>query len=170
MALKDLLFNVQRIATSEEIDIALIGAMAMSVWGVQRATADVDCLVDGSEKKKVKEAFLRNGFSIIHESEEVLQLVGNGSVVFLFANRAISKNMLAQSKFIDVIKMKCVLPEDIIGLKIQAYNNNAKRRFKDLADIQALIEKNPNMNIEQIKFYADAFSEWETIKTLFGEI
>ena len=57
-------------------------------------------------------------------------------------------------------------PEDIIGLKIQAYKNNTHRELQDKADIQFLIESDDKLDWERIKSYADLFNEWEVINEL----
>jgi predicted nucleotidyltransferase len=62
--------------------------------------------------------------------------------------------------------IKCVGPEDLIGLKIQAYKNDPRRELQDRADIQRLIETTPSLDWERIKDYADLFSEWPTIEDL----
>jgi hypothetical protein len=55
---------------------------------------------------------------------------------------------------------------DLIGLKIQAYSNNPKRKLLDLSDIQELIARRPNLDWARVKFFADHFNEWATIEAL----
>lgn len=66
----------------------------------------------------------------------------------------------------ELMNIKCISIEGLIGLKIQAYTNNPKRELKDKADILSLIEQHPIMNWEQIKIYADLFNAWEDILVL----
>lgn len=56
-------------------------------------------------------------------------------------------------------------PEDIIGLKIQAYKNDASRELQDKADIQKLLAW-PKINLVEVKKYADLFCEWPVIEKL----
>ncbi|MEK7790104.1 MAG: hypothetical protein AAB309_00575, partial [Deltaproteobacteria bacterium] len=101
-----------------------------------------------------------------HESDEVFQLEGPGNVDFLLAKRQLSRKMLEEAQVIEPLNIKCVSIEGLIGLKIQAYNNNPKRELRDKADILSMIEQHPKMNWEQIKQYADLFNAWEDILAL----
>jgi len=67
------------------------------------------------------------------------------------------------------LDIKCVKPEDIIGLKIQAYTNDRSRELQDKADIKALFELHSNMDINKVKEYAEMFGEWNSIKPLIGK-
>lgn len=57
------------------------------------------------------------------------------------------------------------LSADIIGLKIQAYKNDASRELQDKADIQKLLAW-PKINLVEVKKYADLFCEWPVIEKL----
>lgn len=145
---------------------ALIGGMALSEHGYSRGTQDVAWLIPEEHQALVSQHFQGLGFTLFHESAEVLQLSGKAEIDFLIARRPISRAMIENSVYSDQLQMPVVLVEDLIGLKIQAYKNNAKRKLRDLADIQELTTCNPRVNWERIKFYADHFQEWETLRTL----
>lgn len=155
--------NAHNALTNDGIDHALIGGLALATLGVNRATSDVDFLVDGQKRETVRTALLAAGFKVRAETQEVLQFEGPGYVDVLFANRPISKMMLNDAKVLPPFQIKCLGVEDIIGLKIQAYMNNKRREFRDKADIQALIETHPTLNWNRIKQYADTFNQWEEI-------
>ena len=142
---------------------ALIGAFAMAGHGVHRATNDIDFLIEESTKVKVKELLVALGFEVFFESSEVLQFTGAGNIDFLFAQRPLTLEMLKHAGSKKVLGIDCVNAEDLIGLKIQAYKNSPKREFQDKADIQHLIENNPNLDWDVVKKYADLFQEWPVI-------
>ncbi|MBK9039061.1 MAG: hypothetical protein IPL83_07865 [Bdellovibrionales bacterium] len=71
MNLKDTLTTANEALKSASIEHALIGGFALAAHGVARATLDIDLLVDGKEKDKVKNLMLAAGFTVVHESEEV---------------------------------------------------------------------------------------------------
>ncbi len=77
--------------------------------------------------------------------------------------------MLSRAKVAQVLNVKCLDPEDLIGLKIQAYCNDTRRELQDKADIQFLLGKYPKMDMERVKFYADAFGQWPEILKLAGK-
>ena len=88
----------------------------------------------------------------------------------LIARRPISQDILKLSNTDGPEGIKFVRPEDLIGLKIQAYQNDMSREFQDKADIQYLIETQDNLNWDLIKRYADLFSEWESINAIKKKI
>lgn len=166
MSIEDTLTLASKSLQAANIEFALIGGFALVAHGVVRATVDIDFLVDGNKKKEAKECLVRAGFNVAFESEEVLQLSGKGQLDLLFANRPASRRMLENSKIMGSFPVKVVSAEDIIGLKIQAYSNDPKREFQDKADIQALMEKNANLDYNLIRSYADLFDQWGFIEMM----
>ncbi|MEQ1664157.1 MAG: hypothetical protein ABL927_02125 [Bdellovibrionales bacterium] len=144
---------------------ALIGGFAMAVYGQHRTTVDIDFLADGSKKDQIKNVLIKNGFKLTHESREVLQFEGVGFVDILLANRPMSLEMLKNANENIELGMYVIKPEDIIGLKIQAYINDPSRELQDKADIQNLL-KLSGLNFSVIKKYADLFQEWPVIEKL----
>lgn len=97
---------------------------------------------------------------------EALHFDGPVFLDVLLARRAISKEMLARAKPAAILGIKCLDPEDLVGLKIQAYCNSARRELQDKADIQFLFNKYPETDWKRVKRYADAFQQWLEIKKL----
>jgi hypothetical protein len=154
------------ILVQEQIDFALIGGFALAAHGIHRATKDIDILVDGAKKNEVKKIFLNSGFKVVNESTEVIQFEGPGYLDIVFANRPLSLAMLRKSKDgLQLASVPVVSCEALIGLKIQAYKNDPSRTLQDKADIQALL-KNANLNLTQVKEYADLFNAWDEIMEL----
>jgi hypothetical protein len=144
---------------------ALIGGFAMATYGHHRTTIDVDFLADGNKHELIKEVLLKQGFKVTHESSEVLQFSGPGLLDILLANRPLSLEMLKQAIQNSNLGIYVVRPEDIIGLKIQAYKNDPTRELQDKADIQKLLIL-PQIDLTLVKKYADLFDEWATIEKL----
>ena len=148
------------------MDHALIGAFALAAWGVQRATNDIDFLIDGAKVTAVRQALEGDGFSVFHASDDILQMAGPGPVDFVLARRPLSLAMLARSSARTFRGVRCVEPEDLIGLKIQAYMNDPRRELQDRADIQRLIEVSPSLDWARIRQYADLYSQWPAVEDL----
>lgn len=148
------------------VDHALIGAFALAAWGVQRATNDVDFLIDGAKAAVARQALESNGFTVFHASDDVLQMAGPGPVDFVLARRPLSLAMLTRASARTFRGIKCVEPEDLIGLKIQAYKNDPRRELQDRADIQRLIGVSPSLDWARIRQYAELFSEWPAVEDL----
>ena len=170
MDLNRTLNSISRALSSAGIDHALIGGFALAAYGVVRATVDIDLLVDGRMKSKAKAACLKSGFSIVNETGEVLQLSGAGQVDMVFANREPTQKMLVRASVKLDFPIKIVLPEDLIGLKIQAYRNDPTREYQDKADIHALMKANPGLDLNIVRGYADLFGEWKTIESMRKKI
>ncbi len=151
---------------TEKIPFALIGGFALAAHGIHRATKDIDLLVDGAYKDKVKQIFINSGFKVLNQSSEVLQLAGPGYLDIVFANRPLSIEMLKKSKSESTLAgVPVVSRESLIGLKVQAYKNDPSRQLQDKADIQALLRQ-PNIDLTQVKIFADLFNAWSEIQEL----
>jgi hypothetical protein len=146
---------------------ALIGGFALAAYGQHRATADIDLLADGTKKEIIKTELIKKGFELKYESDEVLQFMGLGFLDVLLANRPLSQQMLKQAQLNQELNIYILKPEDIIGLKIQAYKNDTSRELQDKADIQKLLAL-PKIDLAEVKKYADLFDEWSIIEKLQG--
>jgi hypothetical protein len=110
------------------ISYALIGGFAVSLWGYQRATVDMDFLVNRNDLEKVRQIVEGLGYHCIHASENVSQFVSDdkrfGHLDFLHAFRPASLSMLERATHKTVFDegqtIPVIQPEDLIGLKIQA--------------------------------------------------
>jgi hypothetical protein len=150
---------------NNKIDHALIGGFALAHYGIMRATQDIDLIVNGDDVSKIKNAIIGVGFTIVHESSEILQFAGPGYLDLILAKRPLSLEMLKNAKDSKSLGLKIISAEGIIGLKIQAFSNDPTRELKDLADIQLLTQEVQELDWILIKKYADLFGAWEKIKT-----
>lgn len=165
--LRKTLQEAHSILENQGITHALIGGFALAIYGQHRATIDIDLLADGTKKNLIKSSMLSKGFVLKFESDEVLQFTGLGFVDVLLANRPLSQEMLKAANKNAELGIYVLRPEDIIGLKIQAYKNDPSREHQDKADIQKLLQLK-NIDINLIKKYADLFQEWPEIQKLKG--
>ncbi len=171
MDLKSLLGILKKQLDAENIDHALIGGLAVGGLGYQRFTNDIDLMVHEDDCVKLKALLTRQGYSIFSESAEFIQFQGPCPIDIQIARRPISKKMLSDAQFLPGLNVRCLVPEDIIGLKIQAYATNPKREFKEKADIQALAEiLDQKLDWNRIKEYADLFGKWDDILFLRKKI
>lgn len=157
MNLRNTLKIVHTLLDQNNIDHALIGGLALACYGSTRATMDVDIIVSDRDKIKVNQLLQVNGFILYFESAEVLQFKGIGLLDILLARRPMAEEILKNAKMGGPEGIRFIEPEDLIGLKIQAYSNDPSRQLQDKADIQFLLSH------YKIKKYADLFSQWEVI-------
>lgn len=165
ISLRKTLYTAHKALTDAGIDHALIGGFALAYLGVNRATSDIDFIAEGDKRDIIKTSLKESGFVLTQETEEVLHFDSQGFLDILLAKRPLSQQMLKDAKVLDT-GIKCLGPEDIIGLKIQAYMNNSKRALQDKADIKALLEKNSNLDWNRIRKYADLFNQWNEIQRI----
>lgn len=159
----------------EKVSYALIGGFAVSLWGYQRATVDIDFLVNRNDMGKVRRILEDQGYSCIHASENVTQFKSfdknQGNLDFLHAFRPASLAMLERvvhkTIFDGEQTIPVVMPEDLIGLKAQAINNDPSRRPMDMADIEALMKiLGESLDWKLIEGYFELFGMQETFAGL----
>ncbi len=147
-----------------QVRYALMGGFALGLWGVPRATVDIDFLVTLDDMGNVHDIISSLGYSRKYHSENVSQYISPhavfGQVDFIHAFREASLGMLERAEKKEIFggrrTINVLVPEDIIGLKIQAMANNPSRTAVDLADMQALMDLHGN-NLD-----------WATIEEYFG--
>lgn len=158
----------------QNIRYALIGGFAMGLWGAGRATVDIDFLVNRDDMEKVDSIMSQLGYECKYRSENVSQYVSPlkvfGEVDFLHAFRKASLQMLQRAEEKEVfgtIKIKSLIPEDLIGLKLQAIKNNPERQQSEMEDIMFLVREYKNkMDWSLIEQYAKILK----MEELYNEI
>lgn len=147
----------------KDICYALTGGFALGLWGGSRSTVDLDFLVHREDMDKVHMLMTSLGYELHHHTENVSQYVSPlarfGGIDFIHAFRDASTEMLKRvvekEIFSGSMKIRTMIPEDIIGLKLQAVYNNPKREKIDIADIEMLVSVH------------DKELDWELLKKYF---
>jgi hypothetical protein len=161
----------------QRIQYAVIGGFALGFWGVTRSTIDMDFLLLLDDFERAERILSEYEYRPVHKTANVAQYVSNrvpyGGIDIILAFREISKSMLQRSVIIEVsrdVKVKTLIPEDIIGLKIQAMNNDPDRSAKDFADIEALLSSRVSSNAaidwELLTDYFELFDQTDLLNQL----
>jgi len=148
------------------ISFGVIGGIAVFAYGGDRTTFDVDFLIHSDNRAEVEKIAQDLEFETFNQNEEVLQLSGSVQIDIVFANRSVSQGMLSRLKKLENFPYKVVAPEDLIGLKIQAFVANRKREFRDKGDILAIFKNVEGLDFKLIKEYADMFNVWTEIEEI----
>jgi len=164
--------------SEQNIQFALIGGFALHVAGFTRATKDIDFLIESEDLGKIKSIMTRLGYELTHESLEFSNywhpVASLGCVDYLHAHREYTRKMLKRAKKHKILKnfeVPVLIPEDIIGLKVQSMVNNPKRYALDMADIEYLIrEKSDHLDFDIIKEYFHLFDRDNELDTLLRRI
>lgn len=145
MDLRSVLVEIHDALDEAGIGHALIGGLALAAHGAARATIDLDLLAEGVRSPDVHRILLSRGYQCIHGNENVANFLSDdpvrGRVDFLFARRARGLAILSRAAPFEVLggNVRVVDAADLIGLKVQGYANNPRRRLKDLSDIQRVL-------------------------------
>jgi hypothetical protein len=130
------------------VQYAVIGGFSLGLHGIPRATIDLDFLINKEDLNKIDPILSELGYKLSFRSENVSQYTSDlkifGEVDFLHAFRERSLRMLQRAVEVPVFqgaaRIKVLLPEDIIGLKVQAVANNQNRSSRDYPDIEGLMQ------------------------------
>jgi predicted nucleotidyltransferase len=168
--LREVLKTLIRRFQQQKIEFALSGGLALSTMGILRFTKDIDFVVYEESKASVHEimtdlGYERQGFS----TEEIISYVSPlkvfGQVDFLLARRKYARAMLTRARATPIFggefEVKALLPEDLIGLKIQAICNDPRNRYVvDAPDIQRLLGLHlDKMDMDLVREYFRLFDK-----------
>lgn len=146
MDFKKLVLALAETFEKERIPYALVGAVALALYGIPRGTNDIDFLIRKEDAEQVRTLLERLGYSVIENQESFTQMAPPlstmGYIDLLKASRDVTLAMLSRVisvPFVDGPSVNVVRPEDYIGLKLIAIKNNPERRPQDQADIQEVL-------------------------------
>jgi predicted nucleotidyltransferase len=132
------------------VEAALSGGLALSTMGIFRFTKDVDFVIPEESVETVDRimtelSYEKQSFSSLEIISYLSPLKVFGQVDYLVARRKYSRAMLQRARQLPVLDgelmVRAVLPEDLIGLKIQAIANDPQNRYAvDAPDIQRLLK------------------------------
>jgi len=163
----------------QNIDFALMGGFALRAVGLTRTTQDIDLVILKEDTEKAKDIMVRQGYELIHESEDILNFLNKnsdlGRVDFLLAYRKYALAMLRgaseKTLFDGKIKVKVLKVEDLVGLKVQSSSNDSNRLYQDMADIRLLIKHNlSTIDIKVLREYFALFDREKELDDLLKEI
>lgn len=131
-----------------EVVYAIIGGFALGLWGISRATQDIDFLVLSNDIARLESALGKFSYVRAFKSENVSHYVSDlkpyGQIDVLHARRRLSEGMLARRVFLPFMgehRLPTLEPEDIIGLKVQALSNQPSREARELDDMRLLLRR-----------------------------
>lgn len=150
------------------IRYALIGGFGMAMRGVQRATVDLDLILLLDDRDAADEVLQAHGYQCTYRTDNVSHYRASssdrGRINILHAFRAPSVSMLKRTERLQVepdVTAPVATAEDIIGLKLQAANNDPARWQQDWVDIRLLLEaaayNGHTVDWELIAEYLDIF-------------
>ena len=170
MNFKVILKNLLSRFSEAGVEVALSGGLALSTMGVFRFTRDIDFVVleewvEAVDRVMVELGYEKQGFSTQEIVSYISPLKVFGQVDFLVARRKYTRAMLKRALEMSVldgeVTVKALLPEDLIGLKLQAIVNDPKNRYGvDAPDIQRLLKlRRSSMDMNLVREYFRLFEK-----------
>lgn len=156
-------------------EYAIIGGMAMAIYGTPRLTEDIDALVSpfpDNPTMQDADEMRRHGFYKGKSSTgTVVQLVHTrgGGIELLAANTPLREYALRNAEVHKLLGHSVpVIPADaFVAMKINAYTNNRKREDKDVPDVVSVLKKTaPSM--KEVRQFLDEEQNKELDKLLVG--
>lgn len=181
MNLKEILKTLIVRFRKRNVDFVLSGGLALSTMGIFRFTRDIDFVVPEESKETIHEIMTELGYERQDFStEEIVSYFSPlrefGQVDFLLARRKYSRTMMRRARkspvFADEFEVKTLLPEDLIGLKIQAIANDPQNRFViDAPDIQKILRLHMDkMDMDLVREYFRIFDKEALLDEWLGNI
>jgi hypothetical protein len=130
----------------EKIDFALIGAFALQAYGYVRATGDIDFILRGEDQESAVRFLESLGYETLYRSKgfsnHVHPLTVLGRIDFIYVEGETAEKIFSGTKplmIFEGIAAPVVRPAHLIALKVFAMKNDPGRSFREMADIQQLM-------------------------------
>ncbi len=170
---------IARNLTQNKIPFAVIGAIALGLYGLPRFTSDIDLIIEGRLWPEIDSIMDRLGYSCYQKTDAFAQfeseLGAMGYIDFMFVNAPDGLDILNRTIVVEdelLGKIPVVQPTDYIILKMMAIANNPDRSIKDEADLSAFIQLYQNrllpdffepLDMERLYLFADRFGQRKLI-------
>lgn len=149
-----------------DVRAAVIGGVAASLLGRPRVTRDVDALAVLDEQQWEKFLGAGAAFGFVPRRHDALAFAQSTRVLLVrhdvsgidvdivFAALPFEKEAVARAKSLSLggLRIPLVVPEDLIVMKAVA------RRPRDIADIEALLDTHPKLNLRRVRRWVREFS------------
>jgi predicted nucleotidyltransferase len=164
----DLLSQLRELHTAlsqRKIVYCVIGGVAVNAHGAVRATHDLDLMLRAEDAPRARDVISTLGYRTLDAGREIESYVrARTRLDILLAQRSITLDLLARAQSIDYagLSIKVIPLEGLLGLKIQAFNDDP-RRLKDLQDIIDLVRLHrDDLKLDEVRAYFRLFDR-ETV-------
>ncbi len=170
----------------EQIQYSLIGALALSLYGLPKFTADIDLLTEGRFRPLISSMMERLGYTCFQKTKSFAQFDSElgvlGKIDFMFVSTADGQDILERSVLVKDELLgdhPVIQPTDFIILKLMAIANNPERISKDEGDILDVLkvyekglihEAFGKLDKGRIYLFAERFGQRERVDSLLEKI
>lgn len=153
---------------------AMIGGVAVNIHGYVRATRDLDMLMSAEDTEAVHDLLRAMGYESFDRKPDLASYIRETMRVdVLFARRPISRRLLEKARQTDYCAMRipAISLEGLIGLKVQAFNDDPVKRLRDLPDIIELFKINRGrLDLDEIRSYFRLFDKESLLDDILKSI
>ena len=150
---------------------ALVGAFALSAYGLSRATQDIDLAVDAGARRDLVPFLESLGYETLYCSEgysnHVHSLPELGRVDCIYVAGPTATRLFESATSVPVFgKAICVpKPEHLAAMKVLAMKNDPARTFREMADLQHLLGL-PGIDLDEVRGYFERYALLERFDEL----
>jgi len=137
----------------------VVGSFGLHAYGIDRATADVDLVVDEQAQRPLVARLESLGYETLQVSagysNHVHPLPAMGRLDFIYLDAPTADLLFAAGTRLVLPGVRAVAvprPEHLAALKVLAMKNDPSRTLREMADIQALLEL-PGVDENEIRGY-----------------
>lgn len=137
--------SVSRKFKDQSIPYALIGAMALGMYGLSRYTSDIDLLADHRHWQAISRSMDQLGFECFQKAGAFAQFDAEGGILgkvdLMLVDTPDGRDILSRRVVVEddsLGKQAVIQPTDYLVLKMMAIANDTRRRAGDEADIAAV--------------------------------
>lgn len=124
---------------------ALVGAFALSAYGLSRATQDLDFAVDAEARRDLVSLLESLGYETLYcsagYSNHVHPLRGLGRVDCIYVGEPTATSLFGSATVVPILgkTVRVPKPEHLAAMKVLAMKNDPSRTFREMADIQYIL-------------------------------
>jgi len=174
MSLKNIFKAISEYFKRKKIAYGVIGAFALSAYGYERATRDID-FITRLEYRDLVISYLESlGFTTIFKSNAFsnhLHAVGSVRIDIMYVEGKTAKEILksTENRFVfRDLELPVVSPTHLIAMKLFAIQNNPHRKFKDFSDIkEILLHTKPDKKV--VREYFKKYGQESYYEEITGE-
>lgn len=184
--LRTVLKMVSTDLSEKQVPYALIGALALSLYGLPRFTTDIDLLTEERFQPLISSIMGRLGYSCYQKTRSFAQFDAEsgvlGKIDFMFVTTQDGREILRRSVTVKDDLMgdhPVIQPTDYIILKLMAIANNPERSARDEGDIVEVLKLYKGglvpeifgpLDRDRLYLFAERFGQRDRVQSLFDRI
>jgi hypothetical protein len=142
-----------------KVRYGIVGAVGLHAYGLTRATADLDFVVEERGRPDLIRFLESLGYESVHVSEgysnHVHPLGSRGRIDFVYVDEKTAEILFEDARSLDVLPGRKALvprPEHLAAMKVLAMKNDPARTFQEMSDIRYLLTL-PGVDAQKIRDY-----------------